>query len=80
MFRSLPLVLGLALPTFSSVLVRRQTSSLANCPGYSASNVQDDGSRVTADLSLAGVACNVYGDDLTDLRLEVEYQTSELPP
>jgi alpha-glucosidase len=30
-----------------------------------------------ADLSLAGEACNVFGADLPDLKLEVEYQTSE---
>jgi hypothetical protein len=29
------------------------------------------------DISLAGEACNVYGTDLPDLKLEVEYQTSE---
>ena len=69
------LVLGSALPALAGSLAKRQTSSLDNCPGYSASNVQDSGSKVTATLALAGTACNVYGDDLTDLRLEVEYQT-----
>jgi alpha-glucosidase len=58
-------------------LAKRQSegASLDSCPGYTASNVQDDGGRVTADLALAGPACNVYGNDLTDLKLEVEYQT-----
>jgi len=69
------LVLGSAIPALAGALVERQSSSLASCPGYTASNVQDDGSKVTADLALAGTACNVYGDDLTDLKLEVEYQT-----
>ena len=49
--------------------------NLDSCPGYSASNVVSTGSTLTADLSLNGPACNVYGTDLTDLKLVVEYQT-----
>lgn len=75
-----PVFLGLAVSALSSALVNRQSSTLENCPGYRASNVQDDGSKVTADLSLAGTACNAYGEDLTDLKLEVEYQTGEYTP
>lgn len=71
--------LGAALPALATELVKRQSGSLDSCPGYTASNVQDDGGRVTANLALAGTACNVYGDDLTDLRLEVEYQTRMWP-
>lgn len=66
---------GSALPALATSLVGRQSTSVESCPGYTASNVQNDGGRITADLALAGTACNVYGDDLTDLRLEVEYQT-----
>jgi alpha-glucosidase len=73
------ILLGSVIPAFAGSLAERQASSLDSCPGYTASNVQDSGSRVTADLSLAGTACNVYGDDLTDLKLEVEYQTGEMP-
>ncbi|KAF9700636.1 hypothetical protein EKO04_002035 [Ascochyta lentis] len=69
------ILLGSALPVLATSLVKRQSSSLESCPGYTASNFQNDGARVTADLALAGTACNVYGDDLTDLKLEVEYQT-----
>jgi alpha-glucosidase len=47
------------------------------CPGYAASNVVKTDSSLTADLTLAGEACNVYSDDLKDLKLVVEYQTSE---
>ncbi|KAF3037266.1 hypothetical protein E8E12_007986 [Didymella heteroderae] len=71
------ILLGSALPSLATSLAKRQSggASLENCPGYTATNVQDDGGRVTADLALAGEACNVYGTDLTDLKLEVEYQT-----
>jgi alpha-glucosidase len=47
------------------------------CPGYTASNLVKTDSSLTADLTLAGAACNVYSDDIKDLKLVVEYQTSE---
>ncbi|KAF2011418.1 glycoside hydrolase family 31 protein [Aaosphaeria arxii CBS 175.79] len=69
-------LLGLALATYGrGFSVRRQSQSLEDCPGYAASNVQDDGSKITADLTLAGAACNVYGEDISNLKLEVVYQT-----
>ncbi|KAJ4376120.1 hypothetical protein N0V83_001401 [Neocucurbitaria cava] len=46
-----------------------------NCPGYRASNVQRSDSTFTADLSLAGTECNLYGQDLHDLRFLAEWQT-----
>jgi alpha-glucosidase len=49
------------------------------CPGYSASNVTINGSSLTADLTLAGTACNVFGTDITNLKLEVTYETSTYP-
>jgi alpha-glucosidase len=53
-------------------------STVDDCPGYKASNVKRGCSSLTADLTLAGDACNVYGDDITDLKLLVEYHTGEL--
>ena len=44
------------------------------CPGYKASNVQDTEGGFTADLDLAGSACNVYGNDVEHLALFVEFQ------
>lgn len=55
-------------------------ASVDDCPGYKASNVEETQTGLTADLTLAGEACNVYGDDLRDLKLVVEYQTSESNP
>ena len=63
---------------FSATTIISRTSSvdpLAGCPGYKASNVKTTSSYFTADLSLAGRACNVYGDDLTSLTLQVVYET-----
>lgn len=53
-----------------------QASNLDACPGYRAHNVVKTDSALTADLSLAGTACNVYSEDLQELKLVVEYQTS----
>lgn len=52
-------------------------SKLAKCPGYKASNVKASGSGLTANLELAGKACDVYGDDLKELTLDVAYQSGK---
>ncbi|KAI1193145.1 glycoside hydrolase family 31 protein [Nemania serpens] len=44
------------------------------CPGYKASNVAETPLGLTADLILAGDACNIYGTDIEALSLVVEYQ------
>ena len=53
------------------------SQSVDECPSYAASNVQSTDNSLTATLTLAGDACNVYGDDIQDLQLLVEYQTGE---
>jgi len=50
-------------------------ATLDGCPGYKATNVKNSGSTLTADLSLAGKACNVFGTDIQQLKLEVAYET-----
>lgn len=52
-------------------------AGLDQCPGYKASNVRVTATGVTADLTLAGAACNVYGTDLPHLTLQVTYQTED---
>lgn len=47
------------------------------CPGYVASNLVKTAYGLTADLTLAGSACNVYGTDVANLRLTVEYQSTD---
>lgn len=44
------------------------------CPGYTASNVQTSDTGLTANLDLAGANCSVYGNDVQNLTLTVEYQ------
>ena len=67
-------LLGVTGPALATTLEGRQNAPLGDCPGYAASNVRNNGASITADLTLAGTACNAYGQDLTDLRLLVEYQ------
>lgn len=45
------------------------------CPGYIAMNVARNALGLTATLELAGMACNVYGNDIDILNLTVEYQS-----
>lgn len=68
---------SLASATSASVLIteRQSTSGLESCPGYIASNVAKTSNGLTADLKLAGPACNTYGQDLDNLKLFVLYET-----
>ncbi|KAK0099335.1 hypothetical protein ONS96_008563 [Cadophora gregata f. sp. sojae] len=56
---------------------RRQAEGATreSCPGYVASDVQQTGTGLTANLNLAGEACNVYGTDVPELKLIVNYDT-----
>lgn len=49
------------------------------CPGYTAKNVKKTASTLTADLTLAGRGCNIYGTDIPELRLEVTYDDGIFP-
>ncbi len=61
-----------------AALVVSSTSVLTQiCPGYFATNVKKTSNGLTADLTLAGPACNTFGNDLENLTLQVEYQTGE---
>ncbi|KAI9732344.1 MAG: hypothetical protein M1834_001551 [Cirrosporium novae-zelandiae] len=71
--------LFLLLISFTSLeafLIPHTNGSLAECPGYTASNVTKVGGKLTASLALAGPACNAYGTDLDKLQLEVTYESS----
>lgn len=65
-----------AAPLAIDSILPRDTN-VDGCPGYAASNVVTTDSTLTADLTLAGAACNVYSDDIKDLKLSAEYQTNE---
>ncbi|EME46003.1 glycoside hydrolase family 31 protein [Dothistroma septosporum NZE10] len=47
------------------------------CPGYKALNHKDTAQGFTADLTIAGANCQAFGNDISDLQLEVQYQTKD---
>ena len=47
------------------------------CPGYTASQLQENDGGIGAVLTLAGAPCNVYGNDVEVLNLKVEYQSED---
>ncbi|KAK9416263.1 putative alpha-glucosidase [Seiridium unicorne] len=61
-------------PVIPNIIDPQAVDPQAVCPGYTASNVAETSNGITADLSLAGTACNVYGNDIEELTLTVEYQ------
>jgi hypothetical protein len=61
----------------ANILPRQSNATLDSCPGYKASGVETSDSGLTASLTLAGTACNVFGADLEELTLIVEYQSSK---
>jgi alpha-glucosidase len=58
-------------------VARGNVGDPTTCPGYKASNIRNDGSIMTADLTLDGHGCDLYDEDLTNLKLLVEYQTGK---
>ncbi|EME39908.1 glycoside hydrolase family 31 protein [Dothistroma septosporum NZE10] len=60
-----------------NVVDKAAPDSQVLCPGYKASNIKESDNGVTADLTLAGPACNTYGNDIKDLLLSVQYQSQQ---
>ncbi len=50
-------------------------SAADKCPGYKASHVKTTPYGLTADLKLAGKACNAFSKDIEHLKLVVSYDT-----
>ncbi|KZS93448.1 hypothetical protein SISNIDRAFT_507539 [Sistotremastrum niveocremeum HHB9708] len=48
----------------------------SSCPGYTLSDLKSSAQGLTASLSLAGAACNAFGNDISNLTLEVTYETT----
>ena len=63
------------LTALSCLILGTAAVAVDDCPGYVATNVTQTATGLTADLTIAGPACNVYGYDLGALELLVEYQT-----
>ncbi|KAF4630906.1 hypothetical protein G7Y89_g7227 [Cudoniella acicularis] len=61
------------IPTIAT-LSRRQTSRESYL-GYALSGVSETSAGFNANLALAEAACNIYGNDIQDLKLTVDYDT-----
>lgn len=76
MLRALTQSLGFATAVSAAAVARRQADpSPDSCPGYTASNVVETSTGLTADLALAGAPCNAYGTDIENLRLTVNHDS-----
>ena len=51
-------------------------STLDACPGYEVTHASSKASSLSADLTLTGNPCNVFGSDIPELKLDVTYETS----
>ncbi|KIJ64020.1 glycoside hydrolase family 31 protein [Hydnomerulius pinastri MD-312] len=49
--------------------------NVTECPGYSLSALTESEVGLTAQLTLAGPACNAFGKDIVNLSIEVVYQS-----
>ena len=52
--------------------------TITDCPGYVATNVETTDNSISAALILRDEACNIYGGDLINLSLMVEYQSGKV--
>ncbi|KAJ4475469.1 glycoside hydrolase family 31 protein [Lentinula aciculospora] len=64
--------ISLAMSVFATWI---EPAVLDACPGYNILNPVSQGATFTADLVLAGAACNVFGTDLENLSLAVTHET-----
>ncbi|KAG0697209.1 glycoside hydrolase family 31 protein [Suillus ampliporus] len=49
--------------------------NVTDCPGYTLGLLQESDIGLTAQLTLGGPACNAFGLDISDLTIEVTYQS-----
>lgn len=64
-------------PILPNVQNKTAVNAQEVCPGYKASNVKRNACGLTAQLALAGNACNVYGTDIDMLNMTVQYQSKD---
>ncbi|KAF9457114.1 glycosyl hydrolases family 31-domain-containing protein [Collybia nuda] len=62
----------LAAPALASA----QASNVSSCAGYSLGSLSETKTGLTAQLTLIGNPCNVFSDDITNLTIQVTYETT----
>ncbi|KAJ8583907.1 hypothetical protein M405DRAFT_827759 [Rhizopogon salebrosus TDB-379] len=60
---------------FAASSATSYSMNVTNCPGYALGSLQESDIGLTAQLTLAGPACNAYGLDISYLSIEVTYQS-----
>ncbi|KAJ3486564.1 hypothetical protein NLI96_g4155 [Meripilus lineatus] len=73
---ALPKILWLALLGRIALGTVTDPTKLDACPGYKVTHAKSTASSLSADLILAGGACNVFGKDVSQLKLDVTYETN----
>lgn len=63
-----------AAPSLTPTIYDPEAPDPQQCPGYRASNVVESDHGLTADLTITGPNCQAFGNDVADLKLEVQYQ------
>ncbi|KAF9043212.1 glycosyl hydrolases family 31-domain-containing protein [Panaeolus papilionaceus] len=61
----------------NAAAVSTPSGDISNCSGYRLSDVKESNIGLTARLTLAGLACNAFGKDITDLTIQVTYEANE---
>lgn len=64
-------------PVLPNIFDPQAVNAQSVCPGYKANNIKHTSLGISATLTLAGNACNVYGDDVDSLQFSVEYQSAD---
>src|ERR1700753_425220 len=66
---TVPASADIGLPILPNVQDPQAVDAQTVCPGYIASDVQESVNGFTAALHLAGDPCNLYGNDIANLKL-----------
>ncbi|KAB8356560.1 hypothetical protein FH972_024142 [Carpinus fangiana] len=75
MINAAALVAAFGVASATALAIEPREPTVADCPGYVLKTYSQTENAFYADLKLAGTPCNIYGQDLQDLQLVVEYQT-----
>ncbi|EIW74552.1 glycoside hydrolase family 31 protein [Coniophora puteana RWD-64-598 SS2] len=76
--KSLPLGF-VTLASVSAALAANASYSynVTSCPGYTLQELKQTDTGLTAQLDLAGEACNAFGNDIQNLTIQVTYETQQ---
>ncbi|KAK7679938.1 hypothetical protein QCA50_016884 [Cerrena zonata] len=65
-----------ALPSVSQLDATTFSLNVSSCPGYTLTGLKETETSLSAELTFAGPACNAFGRDISNLTLEVTYEST----